>query len=281
MRPHRHVKKVKKHTKEEHSKIVEGILIAEAIAIDIELLVWDFIWGTCLLIYNMIFTLPIDILVVFIIGLVWMIVRDSVVYCTLELGSIIDAILEVVKLVVSALNTVASGLSSGISDVSEFFGGPSVSIPSVPIPTASEVLSPWYSKVVAIDTTCLEMDTWQKVIGAFAKVIFAPHTCPLLRYMYPTIWFPFLSLTLGWSSFPPAPYPEENCTEPAGEELCMWLNFYIVLFHLVIPLIIVRTFLNSYSLFIHRALNYLWALLELIIHLIERLVPSKQQQPTQ
>lgn len=276
MRHHKPIKKVKKHTKQEHTEIVEAVLVAEAIAIDIELLVWDFIWGSCLLVYNMIFTLPAEILFVFAIGIVWMIVRDSVVYCTLELGTVIDVILDVVKHVVSALNTVSSGISSGISDVSEFFGGGSVGIPSIPIPTSSEVLSPWYAKVVAIDTTCLEMDTWERVISAFAKVIISPLTCPLLRYMYPTIWFPFLYAVLGWSSFPSAPYPSENCSEPTGEALCMWLNFYIVLLYLVIPLIIIRIFLNSYSLFIHRLLNYLWAIAEIIVRLIERAIPRKQ-----
>lgn len=119
--------------------------------------------------------------------------------------------------------------------------------PQIPnVPSAGNIMGGWYETVIEVDETCLAMDTWQKVIMAFVKESFSSHTCPVQRYVSPV---PFLRVVmdglLGWSSFDPDP-AGGNCVAPEGEVLCMWLNFYLVLLHLVIPLMILHAFIAAY-----------------------------------
>ena len=116
-----------------------------------------------------------------------------------------------------------------------------------PVPEGADLLGSWYTTVIDIDITCLEMNTWERVVMAFIKEMLSESICPLLRFVSPvTMVIVPMDGMFGWASFDYLP-DGGNCRAPPGEVLCMWLNFYIVIFDLIIPLMIINTFVESYK----------------------------------
>ena len=253
---HAYVHKAKRLEPHERAILIESAKAALELAEQIELAVWDFVKGTCILGYEFVFTVPAQIILALGIGLLWMIARDAVVYCTLAIGYMVQGVLTVIADVINALNAVDSAGASVVSSISKDFGGPSVHAPTISVPSPADILGSWYSTMIAVDTTCLAMDTWLKVITAMVSFYLSDVFCNTIRYMYP-VEFVFFILVgmLQWATMPPAPFPSENCQAGTGEELCMWLNFYLVIFYLIIPAIIIKTFIISYKDLIWRVLD--------------------------
>lgn len=129
------------------------------------------------------------------------------------------------------------------------------SMPTIPdAPKAKDVLGSWFTTLLAIDDTCLHMDTWQKVLSAFIKIHFSDKMCPRLRYIsqIPMFIVP-ADACVGWMSYDYDP-DQGNCEAPPGEKLCAYFKFYIVLFQVVIPLIVLEAIIDSY-----------WGLLKLVV----------------
>ena len=145
-------------------------------------------------------------------------------------------------------------------------------IPQIPnVPDAAHLLGGWYTTILETDKTCLEMNTWQRVIGAFVKTKMSKHICPALRYIsvVPLLIVP-ADWAVGWMTFDYLPNGG-NCQAPEGETLCMWLNFYIVILHLIIPLMFLRLFISSYHKLIVLLLHATHALLVAVSHELHEL----------
>lgn len=248
---------------------------AELVIEDTSKFAWHFFLGCIILLYTLMFLFG-TIIFYLTLEFILLIVRDGIVYGIMIFGDIFLAILAIIRAVISGLNDVTGGASSAISDVSSAFGGPSVSIPSIPIPSLSSILGSWFVTMMAIDQTCLDMNTWQKVLFALIKTIFSRWTCPVLRFVSPSWWvIGIMDPLLSWSSYPYLPIESENCQAPDGELLCAILDFYLVIGGLIIPLLFYRAIFDSYkeSGFLHDLVALLKPIVRMIFHLLGKLLP--------
>lgn len=240
---------------------------------DIGEFTWGIIWGTIRLCYYLPKNIVTLVLPFTILAFVWMILSDGLIDLGIAAEYIGEAIIIVFKILATAIDAVANFASSAISDVSEFFGGPSVSLPEINIPSVTELLGSWIGVVMNVEETCGSLDTWWKVLFAFAKLAFSGRVCYLLRFVSvePLAAVP-LELALGWLSYPWLPIPGQNCVEPEGELLCAILKLWIVIRDFVIPLIYITTVLESYKLLVRQLLWMAWDLFKLVMKTLGELI---------
>ena len=256
----------KQHPQQEESGILYDIHLVEEAIIDIDELIILFVWGTVSLIYNLFFTLAARVLLCLIIAYILMFAYDLVFYGAVAVQYIVQGFIDFVQAVIYVVKKVASGISDVASGVEGLFGHHSSESFSFPSPSVSSIVGPWLQTLLDLESTCRALDTWQAVLGAFGRIFFSVHSCPILRIssLVPFI-IAVLDPLLSWSSNPYLPIPSQNCQGASTDEkVCMYLRLYLVILYLIIPLLVIECFIVSYWPFIKKVLKIAWPILRFL-----------------
>jgi hypothetical protein len=177
--------------------------------------------------------------------------------------TVADGIQDVLDAIISALNDIVGAFTGFASDVSSFFGGPSISSPDIPDPDLTGHLQ--WARDGPPEICAHFHSTYNVLTFATQRALNRP-VCPVARHVWGTWLHPVVAWLLGWAYIDDTP-GGNNCGVPDGSVFCEVANVWRI-WWILVTFIVVGFFAAPLRPVIKRAvltaLDAAWLLLVLL-----------------